>query len=98
MQLASTLFAVCILQIKPQLEKLLKLPYDALTKEIQLTQDLQEMFIKYQIPSDLMSFGGHPDESDAAKLSAVKGHVKAMQEMIESSKEKELTEGAQKAV
>jgi hypothetical protein len=98
MQLASTLFAVCILQIKPQLEKLLKLPYDALTKEIQLTQDLQEMFIKYQIPSDLMSFGGAPNTNDAAKLSAVKGHVKAMQEMIESSKQKELNESAQKAV
>lgn len=83
MQLASTLFAVCILQIKPQMEKLLKLPYDALTKEIQLTQDLQEMFIKYQIPSDLMSFGGPADASDATKLGAVKQHVKAMQEMIQ---------------
>ncbi len=98
MQLASTLFAVCVIQIKPQLEKLLKLPYDALTKEIQLTQDLQEMFIKYQIPSDLLSFGGAPETSDAQKLQAVKGHVKAMQEMIESSKQKELQESAQKAV
>ncbi len=34
----STLFGVCVLQIKPQLEKLLKLPADALTKEIALTQ------------------------------------------------------------
>ena len=40
MQLESTLFGVCIIQIKPQLEKLLKLPNDSLTKEIQLTQDL----------------------------------------------------------
>ncbi len=98
MQLASTLFAVCIIQIKPQLEKLLKLPYDALTKEIQLTQDLQEMFIKYQIPSDLLSFGGAPETNDSQKLQAVKGHVKAMQDMIESSKEKEIVESAQKAV
>ncbi len=35
---ASTLFGVCVLQIKPQLEKLLNLPNDALTKEIALTQ------------------------------------------------------------
>src|SRR3990167_4431656 len=58
MQLASTLFGVCVLQIKPQLEKLLKLPSDGLTKEIRLTQDLLELFIKYQIPSDMLSFGG----------------------------------------
>jgi hypothetical protein len=98
MQLASTLFAVCVIQIKPQLEKLLKLPYDALTKEIQLTQDLQELFIKYHIPSDLLSFGGEPGVSDAGKLQAVKDHVKAMHEMIQSSKEKEITETAEKAV
>ncbi len=35
---SSTLFGVCVLQIKPQLEKLLNLPNDALTKEIALTQ------------------------------------------------------------
>jgi hypothetical protein len=32
------LFGVCVIQIKPQLEKLLKLPEDSLTKEIQLSQ------------------------------------------------------------
>ena len=49
MQLSSTLFAIAVVQIKPQLEKLLNLPNDSLTKEIQLTQDLMELFIKYQI-------------------------------------------------
>ena len=34
----STLFAVCVIQIKPQLEKLLRLVPDSLTKEIRLTQ------------------------------------------------------------
>lgn len=38
MQLESTLFGVCVVQIKPQLEKVLRLPDDSLTKEIQLTQ------------------------------------------------------------
>lgn len=38
MQLESTLFGVAIIQIKPQLEKILRLPNDSLTKEIQLTQ------------------------------------------------------------
>merc|ERR1711990_400102 len=64
MQLASSVFGVCIIQLKPQLEKLLKLPQDALTKEIRLTQDLLSLFIDYQIPSDLLTFEGtgSPDE------------------------------------
>jgi hypothetical protein len=49
-QLASTLFGVCILQIKPQLETLLNLENDSLTKEISLTQDLMSLFLEYQIP------------------------------------------------
>jgi hypothetical protein len=34
MQLASTLFGIVVIQIKPQLEKLLRLPHDSLTKGI----------------------------------------------------------------
>lgn len=56
MQLASTLFAICVLEIKPQAEKLLKLPSDSLIKEIELTQDLLELFMKYQIPSDMLTW------------------------------------------
>ena len=58
MQLESTLFGVCVIQIKPQLEKLLKLNDDGLTKEIALTQELLNLFIEYQIPSDLLSYDG----------------------------------------
>lgn len=58
MQLASTVFGVAVLQIKPQLEKLLKLPADSLIKEIKLSEDLLELFLKYQIPSDLLSYDG----------------------------------------
>jgi hypothetical protein len=94
MQLASTLFGVCIIQIKPQLEKLLALPNDSLTKEIRLTQDLMEMFIKYQIPSDLISYDGNPNASVQEKLTRVKTHVKAMQDMIQHSKDTELKEAA----
>jgi len=49
MQLESTLFACCVVQIKPQLEQLLSLPPGALTKEIALTQQLIELFIDYQV-------------------------------------------------
>merc|ERR1719491_1234203 len=56
MQLESTLFGVLIIQIRPQMEKVLNLPPDALTKEIRLTQDLMQLFLQYQIPSDLLSY------------------------------------------
>jgi hypothetical protein len=58
MQLSSTLFGLVVLQIRPQMEKLLRLPVDCLAKEIQLTQDLMKLFNTYQIPSDLLTFRG----------------------------------------
>eukprot|EP01128_Nolandella_sp_AFSM9_P011060 TRINITY_DN777_c0_g1_i2.p1 TRINITY_DN777_c0_g1~~TRINITY_DN777_c0_g1_i2.p1 ORF type:complete len:420 (+),score=121.76 TRINITY_DN777_c0_g1_i2:372-1631(+) len=62
MQLESTLFGICVIQIKPQLEKLLKLPAESLTKEIALSQHLLKLFMEYQIPSDLLSYDG-PDKA-----------------------------------
>ena len=82
MQLESTLFGVLVLHIKPQLELLLKLAPDSLTKEIELTQDLMNMFIKYQIPADLLSFGGSDDAGGAERLVAVKHHVAAVKVSI----------------
>lgn len=90
MQLESTLFGVCVIQIKPQLEKLLKLPPDSLTKEIKLTQELLGLFGEYQIPSDLLSYDGAPDEPTAVKLARVTEYTRRMQEMIELSKKREL--------
>ena len=99
MQLESTLFGVLVIQIKPQLEKVLNLPPDSLTKEIALTQDLMELFIKYQIPSDLLSWAGSGgDASVSEKLCQVKGHVAAIQGMISASKEKELKEKRQESL
>ncbi|CAE7799825.1 unnamed protein product [Symbiodinium sp. CCMP2592] len=72
MQLESTLFGLVIVHIKPQLEKVLNLPSDSLTKEIKLTQDLMQLFIKYQIPSDLLSFSGEPFTSDRRRGPAFK--------------------------
>jgi hypothetical protein len=92
MQLESTLFGVCVIQIKPQLEKLLKLPDDSLTKEIQLAQDLQQLFIKYQIPSDLISYDGEANESVSTKVATVKGYVANMHAMVEQSKQTSLAD------
>jgi len=96
MQLAGTLFGVCIIQIKPQLELVLNLPDDSLTKEIALTQDLMDLFITYNVPGDLLSFDLEgdlgEDASQEAKLGEVKKNVEAMKKMIQESKEKELAE------
>ena len=94
MQLESTMFGICVIQIKPQLEKLLNIPDDSLTKQIQLTQDLLELFIKYQIPSDLLSFDpqDHPNADTSDKINIVKQQVKTMFSMIDRAKNKELEE------
>jgi hypothetical protein len=97
MQLESTLFGVAVIQIKPALERLLNLEEDSLTKEISLTQKLMELFIEYQIPSDLMSYAGDAKASIGEKVTAVKGHVQALYDMIDQSKAKELEERKQEA-
>ncbi|MDP2435890.1 MAG: hypothetical protein Q8P67_09120 [archaeon] len=92
MQLESTLFAVCTLQIKPQLEKLLCLPSDSLSKEIELTQDLLNLFIKFQIPSDLLKFDGDPSLPAGAKVDAVRASAKGIYDIVASLKEEQCRE------
>ena len=97
MQLEATLFGVCVVQIKPQLERVLNLPADSLTKEIKLTQDLLELFMEFQIPSDLLSYQADACEDDAdvsgsEKVEQVRGHVAAMKGMLKEAKEAELEE------
>eukprot|EP01125_Pyxidicula_operculata_P017535 TRINITY_DN613_c0_g5_i1.p1 TRINITY_DN613_c0_g5~~TRINITY_DN613_c0_g5_i1.p1 ORF type:complete len:1046 (+),score=365.38 TRINITY_DN613_c0_g5_i1:48-3185(+) len=90
MQLSSTLFGIVVIQIKPQIEKVLKLPEDALTKEIRLTQDIIELLVKYQIPPDQLSYQGKPEATKKEKVEKVKEYVKNMQKMIEDTKKQEL--------
>lgn len=90
MQLAGTLFAVLVIQIKPQMEKLLNLPLDSLTKEVKLQQDLMQLFIQYQIPSDLMSYDNDENASREAKIDAVKGHVKSVFATVGAQREEQL--------
>ena len=85
LQLAGTLFAVCVVQIKPQLEALLNLPPDGLTKEVQMCQDLMSMFIEYQIPSDLLIYDGDKDAAGDEIITAVKGHMAAIKDMIKAT-------------
>ncbi len=96
MQLESTLFGICVIQVKPHLERLLQLPDDALTKEIRLTQQLIELFVTYQIPSDLLSYDGPEDKAATEKVERVKAHVGKMMDLISQTKSEEL-EGARQS-
>ncbi|CAJ1960166.1 unnamed protein product [Cylindrotheca closterium] len=98
MQLESSVFGVAVIQIKPQLEALLGLPEDSLAKEIKLTEDLMELFVEYQVPSDLLSY----DElavavSTSEKVDIVRQNVKAVMSVVEGTKEKQLEAKTMKA-
>ncbi len=70
------------MQIKPQLERLLNLPEDALTKEVKMCQDLMSLFIEYQIPSDLLAYDGPASGSAPSKVQAVKDFIGNLQAML----------------
>ena len=98
MQLGSSVMGICVIQIKPQLETLLGLPKDALTKEMKLTQELLELFVEYQVPSDLLSYDGIQDDaSPNERVENVRGHVKAVVDVIDEAKKKQLEEQKMKA-
>ena len=92
MQLETSVFGVCVIQLKPQLEKVLQLPENSLSKEIQLTQDLMSLFIEYQIPSDLLSFDGLEGLPNEVKIEAVRDHVGAVMSIIDNQKKAQLQE------
>jgi hypothetical protein len=97
MQLEGSMFGVLVIQIKPQLEKLLRLPSDALTKEIQLTQDLMRLFVEFQIPSDLLAFAGRRSADKGRRLAQVGRQVRRLLKMIQKEKDKELRQREQEA-
>ena len=96
MQLASTLFGVCVIQIKPQMEKLLRLENESLTKEIKMTQELLQLFIEYQIPSDLLSYNGAEETKGDMRVAAVKANMRKIQWTVEWEKLKQEEENLQK--
>jgi hypothetical protein len=91
MQLDSSVFGVCVIQIKSQLEELLGLPLDALTKEMKLTQELMELFVEYQVPSDLLPYDSDDENLNVKdKVDNVKSHVQAVLDVIGNAKTKQL--------
>ena len=98
MQMESTLFGMCVVQVKPHLERVLQLPEGSLTKEIQLTQDLLDLFLVYNIRSDLLSQDTQSkkkmEQSD--RVAQVKHHVDVVKQMLSKAKEEEVSEAHRK--
>ena len=86
-----------MIQVKPQIETVLKLPPNALTKEIHLMQDLLTLFSQYQIPSTLVSYDGDDATTVAKKILAVKQHVNRVLDVIKSIKDEQLRAEEQQA-
>eukprot|EP01060_Flectonema_neradi_P006584 TRINITY_DN1445_c0_g2_i1.p1 TRINITY_DN1445_c0_g2~~TRINITY_DN1445_c0_g2_i1.p1 ORF type:complete len:875 (+),score=195.26 TRINITY_DN1445_c0_g2_i1:43-2625(+) len=96
-QLAGTLTAFAIVQIKPHLERVLNLPTGSLTKEIKLTQDVLKLLVEYQIPSDLLSFDSAIEPATSEKgtltmIQQVKHHVDSLMSMIDKKLDKKVAD------
>ncbi|KAJ1454733.1 hypothetical protein M885DRAFT_464996 [Pelagophyceae sp. CCMP2097] len=91
-QLEGSVFAVLAVQLRPQLERVLRLPEGALTKEMALTQRLLDLFIDFQIPSDLLSYDGDAGAALADKLEKVRGHAAAVVALLDAAKQSEIAE------
>lgn len=70
-----------------------------------MTQDLMKIFIRYQIPSDLISYADNEEKEDTKyqsihftcfltsrfeKLQTVKSYIQAMYQMVEQKKQEEI--------
>lgn len=97
MQLDSSVFGVCVIQVKPQMEVLLDLPPNSLTKEIQMSHDLLSLFADYQIPPNLVSYDGGAGATTTEKVAVVNHHVKRVLDVIGSVKNNQLQEESMKA-
>eukprot|EP01083_Nonionella_stella_P168058 566289_1 len=64
---------------------------------MKLTQDLMELFVEYQIPSDMLSYNGFDqDVAVADKISNVRDNVKGVIDVINAEKEKQLNAEAKR--
>ena len=80
MQLESTLLGICVVQIKPALERVLNLTDDSLTKELVLTQDLLKLFVDYQVPADQMRYNPNLNPNLTSVNGSQDGKVAAAQD------------------
>eukprot|EP00939_MAST-03C_sp_MAST-3C-sp1_P005477 g5477.t1 len=93
MQLGSTVFAFAVLQIRPQIEKVLNMAKGSLTKEIELTESLTNLFVEYQVSPDLLSYDpSRADDRSIGDVEAVRRNSKRVEAIIAEEKRKELEE------
>jgi hypothetical protein len=95
MQLAGSVLTLCVLQIKPQIERLLRVPSGSLVKEIRLMERVMSLFIKYQVSSDLFTYEGSEGEKVGFKVDAVKANVALVVGEIEEEEKKQLERARQ---
>merc|ERR1711862_816644 len=97
MGLSGSLFTFCAIPIIPQLEQLLKLPEDSLSKELELYENILNLLIEYQIPSDLITYEGDDKESISTKIGKVKNATDKILDMINAEKKAIIEEERRKA-
>ena len=95
LQMEATLFGICVVQVKPLLERALNLPEGSLTQEIALTQAALQLLTTNGIPCDQLAYQNDGLDADdtipaSQKVAAVQHHVAVMQEMIQTMKDEQL--------
>ena len=97
LQMEATLLGVCVIQVKPLLEKALRLPAGSLVQEITLVDDALHL-LENGVPCSQLAYSNDTAEElpMSLKVAAVKGHVSTMQAMFSSLNEKEEREKKEK--
>ena len=89
-RLQNSIFAICVIQVKPHLEQVLKLPADSLSREIALTQSVIDLFINHQITADHICA-----EVDSPNyLEAVKSNVAKVTSLLSGAVSADLSSSA----
>lgn len=89
MLLKQSVFALAVVEVKPQLEYLLNLSVGSLTKEVQLTQDLIKLFVDYQMPPDMLTYIGESTDT-STQIEYVKAQVTKMNDMLDQARQQEI--------
>ena len=95
MQLASSLFTLAVIQIKPQLEKVLGLPPSSLANELELTRDLLSLLTEFNIPTDQLcvnKIAGAPELSREKKIAEVRESTACMNALVQRARDAQLKE------
>lgn len=89
MQLSSTVFGFVVVQVKPLLERALKLPPESLTKEVLLFSILTQLITDYQVTTDQLGWSGQnttaTNDDKIAAITAQAGSIALLLQQIEAN-------------